>query len=77
MCISMDLPDLQFSSKIVIDTKEYLFRKISRYLEDTRVLECVCGYQSEVTECMALGDSNWPEIVSHAVQQRQCWGPLS
>ena len=63
--MSMDQPDLQFSSKTVMGTigklvviTEARLRMISRYLDDKRVLEYLHGYQSEVTECKALGDSD-------------------
>ena len=66
MSISMDQPDLQFNSKMVMSTIAKLLeitksrlRKIARYLEDKPVLEYVCTYQNEVAECMAFGDSDW------------------
>ena len=56
--ISMDRPDLQFSSKTVMSTiakppeiRKSRLRKIARHLEDKPVLEYVCAYQNEVDEC--------------------------
>ena len=37
-------------------------------------LEYVHAYQDEVTECTALGDSDWAgDHETHADQQRRCW----
>ena len=61
--ISMDRPDLQFSSKTEMSTiakplqiTKSRLRKIARYLEDKPVL--ALAYQNEVDECMAFGDSD-------------------
>ena len=64
--ISMDRPELPFSSKTVMSTiakplevTKSRLQKIARYLKDNPVLQYVCAYQNEVDECMAFGDSDW------------------
>ena len=66
--LSMDRHDLQFCSKTVMSTiaqpvvvTEARLRNISGCLEGTRVLEYLCGCQSEVTERTAFGDGDWAE----------------
>ena len=80
MKISMNRPDLQFSSKTVMSTiaqpvvvTDSRLRNFSECLEDTRVLEYLCGCQSEVTKCTAFGDGDWAWDVESCWSTTGCW----
>ena len=64
---SMDLPDLQFSSKTVgqiampVVKTEARLRKISLVFGSGCWTTYFHGYWSEMTECVAFGDTDWAE----------------